>query len=307
MTAVRRSVVIVVVLALLAAVPAASAKAPGILYAFDAKRGALVQTSAGHRLSLPAATRVTWFTDRPERRAGVMTLRGLASIWQASGFAADPPNAAVILTVDGQARTHVVELLRPKAVGTSVSFALRVVPSASAAGFRHADGLASGTYRRVAVFIDDAATSPCLSSISTAASTSTTCLLSSSPAGSTTIYPPRSTSKSSSTTTQTMVSACASGSAFTLQVAGGYVSVPACGQGSAAFMLLTVSGSTMPSPQSISNVLMLPNGTTAQSPSAIVLTVSTASLVSPPTPPPDSSSPSQGVTLVGVTTVSSTQ
>lgn len=90
-----------------------------------------------------------------------------------------------------------------------------------------------------------------------------------------------------------------------MQVGGGYASIPTCGQGLAAFMLLTVSGASMPSPQSITNTVMLPNGTTAQSPSSIVLTVSTAVLTAPPAPPADSSSPSQGVTLVGVTYISS--
>lgn len=306
-TAMSRSVVVTVVLALLAAVPtaAAEAKAPGILYSLDANRGEVVQVGGAYRLALPAATRVTWFTDRPARRSGSMTLRGLASIWLASGFAADPPNAAVILASPGKESTHVVELRRPKVVGTSVSFALRAVPSASVVGFRHADELVPGGYRHTAVFIDDAAAPPCLSSTSATASTTTTCLLSSSPAGQTTIYPPRSTSKSSSTSsTVTTVSACASGAAFSMQVGTGYVGIPACGQGLAAFMMLTVGSTSMPSPQLISNVQMLPNGTTAQSPSAIVLTVSTAVLMAPPAPPANSSSPSAGVTLVGVTSIS---
>ncbi|MGI9187826.1 MAG: hypothetical protein ACR2J9_10005 [Gaiellales bacterium] len=301
-----RHAFIVAVLVLLAAVPAASAKVktPGILYALDASSGEVVHGGDGYRLSMPAATRVTWFSDRPARQSGTMTLRGLVSIWRTSGFAADPPNAAVILASEGAELTHVVELRRPRVAGGSVTFALREVPTGMVMGHRHADGLVPGTYRHAAVFIDDAANPPCLSAINAVAGTSTTCLLASSPAGRTTIYPPRA-SRSSTSTTVTYVSGCASGSAFTMALGTGYVDIPTCGQGLASFMQLASNATTMPAAQTISNVLMLSNGTTATSPSSVVLTVNTVTMPAPPPAPANSASPSLGVTLVGVTTVTS--
>ncbi len=149
----------------------AAAAAPGILYALDAK-GAIVTTSGkASRLSLPANAPVTWFTDRPERRAGSTNLRGLEALWAASGFADDPPNAALILTRRGDERTHVVELTRPRFADGRVSFALREIPTGEEAGIRHVHDLATGKYDRARLFIDDAAFPPCAGAIAPPGST----------------------------------------------------------------------------------------------------------------------------------------
>lgn len=314
-----RTVVTIGALMLLAAIPtsaSAKAAAPGILYPLDASRAEVTQADGAYRLSLPAATHATWFADRPDRRAGMTTLRGLASIRQASGFAADPPNAAVIVSSEGRELTHVVELRRPQVAGRLVSFAMRALPAATVTGFVHADALTPGAYRHAAVFIDDAATAPCATSVIataptavTSPPTTSTCLLTSSPAGRTTIYPARMASRSTSTTPstvdalQTDVSACSSGAAFTMGLGNGYVTVPSCTQGSAALMQLVSTTTSTPSAQVVTNSVTLPNGTTAPSSSALVLTVTTLALVAIPPPPTNSYAPSTGVALIAVTTV----
>ena len=42
--------------------------------------------------------RVTWFTDRPTRDAGTVSLASFLRAWGPVGFHADPPNAAIELT-----------------------------------------------------------------------------------------------------------------------------------------------------------------------------------------------------------------
>lgn len=161
----RRTLLLVAALFAVAAAPAvAGAKADAILYAVDARNARLVGTT----LILPAATRVTWFTDRPARRSGATTLRRLVGVWAASGFAADPPNAALILAGADGARTHVVELRRARIAGRRVAFGLRRVPDASEAGHADTHPLAGGRYARAQLFIDDAALPPCPTTITVA-------------------------------------------------------------------------------------------------------------------------------------------
>jgi len=154
--------VVLAIVGLLLLAPAASAATtPTILYSADA-RGAIVTASgATHRVSLPAGTRATWFSDRPERRAGTTTLARIVGIWTASGFTADPPNAALLLTQRGATRTHVVALTDPRLRNGRVSFRIRAVRGGEEAGHAHRHALRAGRYARASLFIDDAAFSPC--------------------------------------------------------------------------------------------------------------------------------------------------
>ena len=135
--------------------------AAGIVYSIDA-RGAQVLASGDQlRLSMPAKTAVTWFTDRPQRKAGTVTLAQFESLWSASGFVADPPNAAVIITDTRGDHKHVVEMTDPQVSEGRVSFAMRPVPTATEAGVVHETDPKPGTRGRARVFIDDAAIAPC--------------------------------------------------------------------------------------------------------------------------------------------------
>lgn len=101
--------------AVLAAPAAASAND---LYVVSGMQGSLI--TAGRpglytlRFDAPAA-RVTGFTDHPQRTATSETLAHFVSDWKARGFAADPPNAALVLDGAPRARdTFVFELTRPR-------------------------------------------------------------------------------------------------------------------------------------------------------------------------------------------------
>lgn len=148
-----------VILLLLA--PVAGAKQSSILYSADAREAIVTHNGAGYRVSMPAASSITWFTDRPKRLSGTATLSAFAATWPANGFAQDPPNAALVLARRDDVRTHIVELRRPRVSGGRVSFALRALPRATEAGLRHVDTITPGTYSRAELFIDDTAYPPC--------------------------------------------------------------------------------------------------------------------------------------------------
>jgi len=125
-------------------------------------------------MSLPADSSTAWFTDRPERNAGSMTLADLVSMWSAQGFDTDPPNAAVAVTVNGEQYQHVVELTNPVLTGAAVTF--RVVDigddeAADAVAGRDAThDVSAGTFGATEVFIDNATQPPCASTITSAPS-----------------------------------------------------------------------------------------------------------------------------------------
>lgn len=176
-----RSIPLAAGIALVAvAVPVAAGAPPGILYAADAGSVRISRAADGMRMSLPASTRVTWFTDRPDRRAGTTTMRGLAGIWSASGFASDPPNAAVIIDDAADRRTHVVTMSRPRltADGRRVSYRIVAVPDGAEAGHVASHDLRGGRYRRAQLFIDDAAEPPCPNTVYSVPPAGLSCLLS---------------------------------------------------------------------------------------------------------------------------------
>lgn len=134
----RRLALVILLLLACAALPACgeeptSASAPtpvGWESVVSGRASHLERTAAGDVLVVDGlAPAVTLFTDRPRRLLGEITTTELVALWHGSGaFAADPPNAAVI--VDG--RTVAVELtgaaLDPAA--SRVRFTLRALPPA---------------------------------------------------------------------------------------------------------------------------------------------------------------------------------
>jgi len=153
-----------------AAAPAVATAADDILYAGTAaKVRVLADAGTTNRVVLPASMGLTWFTERPQRTAGRTTLGRLAGVWDATGFRADPPNAALVLTRGGTTTTHVVRLSAPRRSGSRVILRARPVgTSARAAGYRSRAALRAGTYRRAALFVDGSAAPPCPSLISQA-------------------------------------------------------------------------------------------------------------------------------------------
>ena len=156
-----------IVTGLLLLVPSvASAAEPKILYSVEGRSGVVATSGKTMQVILPAGSRTTWFTSRPARASGTLTLGRLAAIWDASGFRDDPPNAALLLSHRGVTRSHVVTLTNPRRAKGRVSFRVRVVRGGTEAGHRHRDPLRAGRYGRAQLFIDDAANPPCPSTVS---------------------------------------------------------------------------------------------------------------------------------------------
>lgn len=103
------------------------ADAPRFLYTISAKSG----TMEGGRLTLKDVPLVIYFSDRPHRLSGMLSLQVFAQGWDqgTDNFRADPPNATLsILSKDGD-RNTVVEISEPdvKVKEGSISFKVRVI------------------------------------------------------------------------------------------------------------------------------------------------------------------------------------
>ena len=168
-----RRLLLVAAAALLAVPATATAAEPDILFSASPKNVTIQKSGKTLRLSMPAGTRTTWFTDRPERTAGTTTLNRLARTWTAMGFRNTPPNAALLLTHKGQTRTHVITLTQPRIGKGRVSFRIRAVPNTTEAGHTHINPLRRGRYARAQLFIDNTAIPPC----GAVATVGVTCLL----------------------------------------------------------------------------------------------------------------------------------
>ncbi|MCH7519958.1 MAG: hypothetical protein IH964_13165 [Candidatus Dadabacteria bacterium] len=101
--------------------------APKFLYALSAKSG----TFENGRLTLKDVPLVIYFSDRPARLSGMLSIEVFAQGWDkgSDSFRADPPNATLsILGKDG-ANNIVVELSNPdvKVKEGSISFKVRVL------------------------------------------------------------------------------------------------------------------------------------------------------------------------------------
>jgi microcystin-dependent protein len=109
-----------VLVGLLVAISAPSAAAAsvaslpnGALFALEARSGSFTRVPgrADHYTLVlrGVARRTTWFSDRPQREAGRIATRSLLGSWRRIGFAAEPPNAAVVLD-DGRRAQDTVAL-----------------------------------------------------------------------------------------------------------------------------------------------------------------------------------------------------
>lgn len=115
------------------------------------------------RLSGVAPT-VSSFTDRPRRRASAQSLRSFVRDWSASGFAADPPNAALVLA--GARRSADVAMLtlsRPRYDRARRTLTYRAEPlrgdggDALASFARRADPVRALRFAAASLFIDNGA------------------------------------------------------------------------------------------------------------------------------------------------------
>ena len=106
-----------------------------VLFALEARGGSFTRVPGRphqYTLALRGVARgTTWFTDRPQREAGRVATRSLLGSWRRLGFAAEPPNAAVVLDDGRRARDTVALELRLRSRDTrrrTARFRVRVLP-----------------------------------------------------------------------------------------------------------------------------------------------------------------------------------
>ena len=98
---------------------------PQYLFAIPALSG----TADADSLTLNNVSHVIYFSDRPDRIAGHMSLEDFVKNWNdgPDSFTADPPNATLSVLDESGTTETVVELLDPKVDGTSITFAVKII------------------------------------------------------------------------------------------------------------------------------------------------------------------------------------
>ena len=160
-----------------------AAAAPSTLFSITATNAAITGTKGNMRVSVPAASKLAWFTDRPDRTAGNATAAALVAAWSMEHFDTDPPNAALVTTLKGTTMQTIVVLSDPRTKGGRVSFRYRVLPDAEMLDMRTNGRPALGTYARASLFVDNATMVFCPASfdpsttVGTSAATGYKCLI----------------------------------------------------------------------------------------------------------------------------------
>jgi hypothetical protein len=130
----------------------------GGLFSLDGENGVLQLGLVGVDLD------TLWFTDRPARDAGVMTTAEFVAAWAEGrdSFAADPPNAALALRVEGGgAIAFVLELLDVsyRAENATLHYKVRELatdePILQSHGRPHSLAEVPSTFGAASLFIDD--------------------------------------------------------------------------------------------------------------------------------------------------------
>jgi len=109
-------------------------KEPSYLFVISGTSGSL----DGDTLTLNGVPNVLYFSDRPARKAGHMSLSNFVELWNKGrdSFKADPPNATLsVLTKDG-AKNIVVELMSVEQKSGSVIFKVAVLEGMSPESFK---------------------------------------------------------------------------------------------------------------------------------------------------------------------------
>ena len=98
---------------------------PEYLFAMPALSG----TANADSLTLNNVSHVIYFSDRPDRIAGHMTLEDFVKNWNegSDSFTDDPPNATLSVLDESGTTETVVELLNLKIDGAAVTFTVKVL------------------------------------------------------------------------------------------------------------------------------------------------------------------------------------
>lgn len=164
-----------------AAAPGKAAGAGSLLYVQQTEGGSLQHLKAGgFELELTGVSpRVSTFTDRPRRGAGSQPLRSFVRGWSKAGFAADPPNAALVLDhAPGSRDVAMLTLSHPRYDRRHHTLTYLVKPlheedSALADFTKRADPVRAGDFGSASLFVDNGATYGAESSITVSVSNAT--------------------------------------------------------------------------------------------------------------------------------------
>ena len=117
--------------------------APKFLYTLSASSGKM----EGDRVILENVPLVVYFSDRPARISGQLSIQVFAQGWDqgSDSFRADPPNATLSILTDDGVQNAVIEISEPdvKVKDGSISFKVRVL-----------DGEVPKSFGKATLFID---------------------------------------------------------------------------------------------------------------------------------------------------------
>jgi hypothetical protein len=118
-------------------------KKPGYLFVISGSSGSL----EGDTLTLNGVPNVVYFTDRPARKAGHMSVTKLIDIWQngPESLKSDPPNAVLSILSENGNKNITVELQNPSAEGNIIKFKIKKL-----------QGTAPKEFKESSLFIDPA-------------------------------------------------------------------------------------------------------------------------------------------------------
>ena len=160
MTRIRITTFLLAAAVLLTLAATASASDSSLLYSVTSKDLQISGSGRAMRVSVPASAPLSWFTNRPARKAGSSTAAALVNGWQANGFTTDPPNAAVVTSGATGSMQTIVTLRDPRQANGRISFRYTVIGQGSMLGMRTTGRPAPGRYRGE-LFVDSATISPC--------------------------------------------------------------------------------------------------------------------------------------------------
>jgi len=100
-------------------------KEPRYLFVLSGTSGSL----KGDTLTLNGVPNVIYFSDRPNRVAGHISLAKFVESWNkgVDSYKADPPNAVLSIFGENGSKNTVVELMNPKVKAGSISFNVKVL------------------------------------------------------------------------------------------------------------------------------------------------------------------------------------
>jgi len=117
-------------------------KYPRYLFVLSAQSGSL----EGNKLTLDGVPNVIYFSDRPNRIAGHMSLEKFLEMWDkgADSFKEDPPNAVLSISDEYGEKNAVLKLSQPLIKENALNFKTRII-----------EGNIPHAFQNATIFIDN--------------------------------------------------------------------------------------------------------------------------------------------------------